>query len=1019
MTYRYKIIDASAGTGKTFSLRKNILLKLLSNDNFTFKQILALTFTNKASNEMKQAILFDLFQISNNPQESDVLVEIEKEKKITNVKSKAQKILKRILNNFSFFQISTLDKFNHRLIRCFSTELGLSNDFELIVDGDEYTDLLIFEFLDNINDNEHLLKLITDYSINKVLDEKSWDIDYEMRVLIQLIFDETNYFNFLKLSEETNLNFPQIKKNLLEIIKNQQESIQENAKEYFSLIEEKQEYVFVYLTNFMTSILDNKIQNLKTDSISTRILNNEIFKKTYKHPEKDSITNKIVEITERIIQSVQSYSFYNNILKNLDLNELATEIIKFSNSFQIESNILFISDFNKKINKEILKQDTPYIYEKLSVRFKDYFIDEFQDTSKLQWQNLIPLSSHSMTNQEHGEDFGSLFLVGDPKQSIYRWRGASPEIFNSLKQKSPFFIKPDLAEKTENFRSGKNIVEFNNKFFKFISNKINIASVDESFKNLDQVSNKDIEGQTTITFIDKDNDIDESTQNLVLSMVLDKIAQGFSLKDIAIICRTNKQCNKISSYLVKKNIKIKSDEISSFTECNEIEVLVHFLRLKIDNNNKESQREILKLIAFKQNLTDKYSFINSNLERDMAYLFNEILQLDLVKFLSLDNYESVVYLTQNLKLFDEHLLYVQFLLDEIIGFDITKSYNKENFCDYWAKKKDKMKATFINDIDAVDVLTIHKAKGMEYECVILPYFDFPLKSSNFKVWIDSGLPKTSTKLFVDFNNSLKNFNSETKLIYEDKNDEMVLDSLNLMYVALSRAIYQNHVICTMLKSENLSSANGLCDLFCKEKKFDKFDVESDYQYVWGKSQKKNKNENTSSELIQSLGKRDVYDSQITTRALNQSKKSTHFGNIFHEIISKIENQNQIEVVINNFFNRGLISEEDRNKIERMIKSVFNNKKLKQFFETKENSYNEREIYLLKGEVIKPDRIIFHSKNNVSILDYKTGKPKISDVNQIKLYISKLEQNAYNVNQALLVYLDEKLSVLDVVNVEPS
>ena len=212
-----------------------------------------------------------------------------------------------------------------------------------------------------------------------------------------------------------------------------------------------------------------------------------------------------------------------------------------------------------------------------------------------------------MTNQEHGEDFGSLFLVGDPKQSIYRWRGASPEIFNSLKQKSPFFIKPDLTEKTENFRSGKNIVEFNNKFFKFISNKINIASVDESFKNLDQVSNKDIEGQTTITFIDKDTDIDESTQNLVLSMVLDKIVQGFNLKDIAIICRTNKQCNKISSYLVKNNIKIKSDEISSFTECNEIEVLVHFLRLKIDNNNKSSYdlRKSKKQKSGSQKLLDK------------------------------------------------------------------------------------------------------------------------------------------------------------------------------------------------------------------------------------------------------------------------------------------------------------------------------------------------------------------------------------------------------------------------------
>ena len=1015
MTYRYKIIDASAGTGKTFSLRKNILLKLLSNDNFSFKQILALTFTNKASNEMKQAILLDLYQISNNPKDSDVLVEIEKLKKITNVKFKAQKILKRILNNFSFFQISTLDKFNHRLIRCFSTELGLSNDFELIVDADEYMDLLIFEFLDNINNNEHLLNLITDYSINKVLDEKSWDIDYEMRVLVQLIFDETNYFNFLKLSKEKNLNFPRLKNDLLKTIKNHQKSILEKVEEYFTLTEDKSEHVFVYLTNFINSISDKKVQNLKTDSISSRILNKEVFKKTYKHPEKDSFTIKIVGIIEQIINLIQSYTFYNNILKNLDLNELAIEIIKFSNSYQAESNILFISDFNKKINNEILKQDTPYIYEKLSVRFKDYFVDEFQDTSKLQWQNLIPLSLHSMTNQEHGEDFGSLFLVGDPKQSIYRWRGASPEIFNSLKTKSPFFIKPDITEKTDNFRSGKNIVEFNNKLFKFISNKINIPSVDQSFKNLNQVSTKDFDGQTTITFIEKDDNIDESTQKLVLSMILDKMSDGFSFKDIAIICRTNRQCNKLSSYLVKNSIKIKSDEISSFTECEEIEVLVHFLRLKIDNKNKESQREILKLIAYKQNIDDKYSFINSNLEKDIAYLFNEIVELDLDKFLSLDNYESIVYLTQNLKLFDEHLLYVQFLLDEIIGFDLTKSYNKENFCDYWSKKKDKMKASFINDIDAVDVLTIHKAKGMEYECVILPYFDFPLKSSNFKVWIESGLQKIPTKLFVDFNNSLKNFNEETKSLYENKNDEMVLDSLDLMYVALSRAIHQNHIICTGLKSENLLSANGLCDLFCKEIKSDKYDLESNYQYIWGKSHKKNKNKISHKEIINKLEKIDVYDSQITTKSLNQSKKSTYFGSVFHDIIAKIESKKQIEIVINDFFKRGLFSKNDKNKMIKMVKSVFNNKKLSHFYVNSDNIYTEREIYLSDGKVIKPDRMIFHENNEVSILDYKTGKPKISDNNQIINYVFELEKNLYRVREAFLIYLGNEISVIDLIN----
>ena len=229
MSYRYKIIDASAGTGKTFSLRKNILIKLFSADDFSFKQILAVTFTNNASNEMKQSILSDLFVISNNPKNSKVLIEINKEVEIRDVQRKSRKLLRNILNNFSFFQICTLDKFNHRLIRSFSAELGLGYDFELIVDREEFYDLLIFEFLDKIEENKPLLSLLSNYSKTKVSQNKSWDIDFEMRALFELIFDETNYFNFLKLSENENLSLNDLKK---DILKKNKEHSQINQSKY-------------------------------------------------------------------------------------------------------------------------------------------------------------------------------------------------------------------------------------------------------------------------------------------------------------------------------------------------------------------------------------------------------------------------------------------------------------------------------------------------------------------------------------------------------------------------------------------------------------------------------------------------------------------------------------------------------------------------------------------------------------------------------------------------------------------
>ena len=1019
MSYRYKIIDASAGTGKTFSLRKNILLKLFSGDDFSFKHVLAVTFTNNASNEMKQSILSDLFVISTNPKNSKVLSEINKEFEIKNVKQKSQKLLKNILNNFSFFQISTLDKFNHRLIRSFSNELGLGYDFDLIVDRDEFFDLLIFEFLDKIQDNKTLLNLLSNYSKKKVLQSKSWDIDYEIRELLELIFDETNYLNFLKLSENQNLNLQDLKKDILKKIKSLQTSINKKCKEFFLLIDQNSEHVFVYLKNFVKSISTKKINDLKTEAIRSRVLSNQIFKKSFSGEQNRKYSNSILNVIDEILSIVEKTQTYSNIFSNIDLNILATEIIKFSNQFQEESNILFISDFNKKINKELLDQPSQYIYEKLSVKFKDYFIDEFQDTSFLQWQNIIPLSSHSVLNEGVNENHGSIFLVGDPKQSIYRWRGANPEIFSSLKKTSPFHIKPELIPKKINFRSCEQIVNFNNEFFKFISSKLNLDRVDELYKNLDQNSNKKPSGLTTITFIDQEKDYKEQTSLSVLNIINDKIKEGFDYKDIAILCRKNDQCSQISSFLIENNIDVRSDEISTFSSIEEVRILVRFLGLKVDPKNKEHIKEILKYYTHINNLSDKYDFIQNNLEDDIELIFSKILDLDFKIFYDSSDYESIVYLVNNLKFFDKKLLHIQFLLDEILNYELSSSYRKESFYSYWNKKKDKIKATFINNSNSVNILTIHKAKGMEFSFVILPYFDFSLQKSNFKTWIQYQSPKTTTPIFVDYKNSLKYFDNNSKAVFQEKNNEMILDSLNLVYVALSRAISQNHIITNTPKGESFSSVASICHLYSNHKTYTKTNKSASlYNFSWGSSNKqKSKGQNLSEKSTKTLCKVKAHGFNTVRKNLNRSKKISYFGSIFHDIIAKIESKKQIEIVVNDFFNGGLFSKHEKNKIIKMVKSVFNNKKLSHFYVNTDNVYSEREIYLSDGKVIKPDRMIFHENNEVSILDYKTDKPKISDKNQIIDYISELEKNSYMVREAFLVYLGKKTSIIDLISAD--
>ena len=1017
MSYRYKIIDASAGTGKTFSLRKNILLKLFSGDDFSFKHVLAVTFTNNASNEMKQSILYDLFVISTNPKNSKVLSEINKEFEIKNVKQKSQKLLKNILNNFSFFQISTLDKFNHRLIRSFSNELGLGYDFDIIVDRDEFFDLLIFEFLDKIQDNSTLLTLLSNYSKTKVLLSKSWDIDYEIRELLELIFDETNYLNFLELSENQNLNLQDLKKDILKKIKGLQTSIKKKCNEFFLLIDQNSEHVFVYLKNFVKSISIKKINDLKTEAIRSRIFNNQILKKSFSGEQNGTYSNAISNVVGEILSIAEKIKTYSNIFSNIDLNTLAIEIIKFSNEYQDKSNILFISDFNKKINKELLEQPSQYIYEKLSVKFKDYFIDEFQDTSFLQWQNIIPLSSHSVLNEGVNENHGSIFLVGDPKQSIYRWRGANPEIFSSLKQTSPFHIKPQLIPKKINFRSCEKIVNFNNDFFKFISSKLMLDRVDELYKNLDQNSNKKPGGLTTITFIDQEKDYKEQTSLSVLNIIKDKIREGYDYKDIAILCRKNDQCSQISSFLIENNVDVRSDEISAFSSIEEVRILVRFLGLKVDPKNKEHIKEILKYYTHINNLHDKYDFIQNNLEHETEVIFSNIFDLDFRIFYGFSDYESIVYLINNLKFFDKNLLHIQFLLDEILNYELLSSYRKESFYSYWNKKKDKIKATFINNSNSVNVLTIHKAKGMEFNFVILPYFDFSLQESNFKTWIHYQSSKTTTPIFVDYKNSLKYFDNNSKVVFHDKNNEMILDSLNLMYVALSRAISQNHIITNTPKGENFSSVAAICHSYSIQNTNAVANVKASlYNFSWGNSnEQKSKGNFLYEKSIKTLCKVKAHDFNAVRKNLNRSKKTSYFGSVFHDVIAKIQSKKQIEIVINDFFNRGLFSKTEKNKMIKMVKSVFTNKKLSHFYINGNNIYSEREIYLSNGNVIKPDRMILYENNEVSILDYKTGKPKVSDNNQIINYISELEKNSYQVREAFLIYFGNKTSIIDLIN----
>ena len=700
MNSNFQIINASAGSGKTFSLVQNILKELFISNEESYKRILALTFTNNAANEMKKRILEELIQIADDINSSEMFKLLNKDLNIEkrNASQKAKRIVNKILHNFSFFQVSTIDKFNHRIIRAFSQDLSLSSDFDLIIDQDEFRDQLVNEFLDNLDESKLISSVLTDFSLDKIKDNNSWDISYDLSELMKLLLSEVNIDIVSKseLLEKKNFfkfkNF--ISKKLIELKK---KSIL-NSKLLIDLCNENFNNSNAFsrnaLPNFLTNIISGNVDKKKIDSILKRFENNTILKKEFVDQNLDFLEKAQISIT-KIIDYLQKILVYESIKKNNTQNHIIQELKKFSYNFQKENNILLISEFNNLISENIADQPAPFIYEKIGNRFKNYFIDEFQDTSSLQWRNIIPLTSHAIEAMDEDDLTGTLFIVGDPKQSLYRWRGADPEIFKSiLNKKTPFYVEPYIRNLEDNFRSSFEIVKFNNNFFSYIKNKIQLKEAQDTFSSIIQNHTKKNSGHVSISFLEnnlKDDNYKKATLIKVLEIISERNKQNISLNQIAILLRSNDECSLVSDFLLENNINVTSEDMLSIENSVEISFLINLLKIKNEVKNTRIKFEILKFLSFKEDECINHDYINKNITRDIYSIFDNFLKLSFSIFKKLDLYDSIEYVVNNTNLFNQKLIYVQALLDLILDYNISNKKFKESFFEYWERKKIKLK----------------------------------------------------------------------------------------------------------------------------------------------------------------------------------------------------------------------------------------------------------------------------------------------------------------------------------------
>ena len=1040
----FSIYDASAGSGKTFTLVKEYLkIILLSSKNDAYRNILAITFTNKAVHEMKSRVVESLYEFTkDNPSEkAQQLMQIIREEtnlSLQTIKEKSQAIIKNLIHNYAAFDISTIDKFTHKVIRAFAHDLNLPITFEVSLDTENLLTEAVDAIIAKAGEDEILTNLLVDFTMEKTDDDKSWDVSREIMDTGRLILNENNREEITHFQDKTISDFVSIKTKLSELCNQLETETKELATQSLKLIEING----IDLKSFSRATFPNHLENIKNGKFNP---NNKMFHEfddiqiNSKASDKaiiESIVPELLQILKSIYSKFEKKNFYEAFLKNITplslLNTVSNELAKI----QKEQNILSIAEFNKLINEQIQNQPAPFIYERLGEKYKHFFIDEFQDTSEMQWQNLIPLIDNSLSSEDLSGEQGSLMLVGDPKQSIYRWRGGKAEQFIELSKNKNPFVNPDkkLFSLDTNYRSYSEVIEFNNNFFEFLSNEFSNEDYQDLYKNHSrQKTNSKTGGYVNISFIPKIETTEEDSldkNELYLLAVLNKILKvkstGFRNKDIVILTRKKAHGTLIANYLTEQGIPILSSESLMLGASSEVKNVIYILRYLKNNSEKESKANFLYYIANNhQNQLSIHDFIsigmeleNENdfqiwlLEFDIDFSFQNIRKKSL--------YEAVEIIISKVIPIDKRNAYIQFFLDLILEHDLKKQAGISDFLYYWDNNSHKLSIPSPEGNDAVRIMTIHKSKGLEFPVVIFPFAEEDYsKGVREKMWLNAdeeivGLPKA----LVDKSSKVEGYGTDASEIYLQKKQEDLLDNINVLYVALTRAEEQLHIISGLNIGKDGKLPNNMSSLFIKFLEDKGFD-ENQLEYKFGSSIKLSEtkiDENTTEivpQLLSTLNPKNIKIAQRESLMWNtHQQKAIEYGNVLHEILSYINTKNDVALAITKAIENGLIVSSDKEIFEKTINEIVNHQDLEVFFSNEHKILNEKTIIQKEGNLVKPDKIVLVNNKEIYLLDYKTGSHQPKYKQQLESYQNAIEKMGFTVVKKTLIYIGEEIEIVD-------
>lgn len=1038
----FKIYNASAGSGKTFTLAKSYIKILVQSKNYDqFKLILAITFTNKAVGEMKERIIemLKLFSkaestIEPHPMFSAICTELSISPEY--LQNKSKKLLKHIMHNYGAFDISTIDGFTHRVIRTFAHDLKLPVNFEVELDQERLLNEAVDSLISKAGNDKILTNTLVDFAIEKADDDKSWDISYDFNKIAKLLISENDLSAIKTLKHKTLDDFKTLKSQLKKDIALIESDIVKTSTSILTLIDE----CGLQHEDFNRKSLPNHFKNLEQKHFGVNFNSawqNDLIEGNTLYPKRvtDTIASTINSIQPNLSEAFTKTKalvfelklkkgFFKNITPLSVLNAIQHEL----NQLKEEQNKLLISEFNKIISNEIKDQPTPFIYERLGEKFKHYFIDEFQDTSKMQWENLAPLLDNMLSTSN-----GSAMLVGDAKQAIYRWRGGEAEQFIDLYNKSanPFQAEAEVLSLDTNYRSAREIINFNNGFFKYVSdNYFNDDRYSALYDNSTQKISKDLEGYVNIEFLDiakEDNPYDLYAET-VFKTIESCQKNGYGLDDICVIVRKRKEGVAIANYLSDKGIKIMSSETLLLKNSNKVHFIDSLLKLLLQPNDNTLKIEVLAFLTEQHDIDDKHIFFDKHLKLSTDEMFKSLetlnIYIDKNKLLSLPLYELVEQLIRTFNLHNTSDAYLQFYLDIVLEFTQKQNSDLTGFVNYFEQKKDSLSVISPKNTNAVQIITIHKSKGLEFPVVIFPFADLNIyKELDPKIWfpVDEDNYNGFETLLLNYNKDVENYGEVGQYIYNYHQSQLELDNINLLYVTLTRASEQLFIISKKdVNAKGIVNNNTYSGMLISYLKNLSLWSDNQLAYSFGTLQQnevetKQETESSTINLI-SVPKED-HNLKIITKSGQlwdtKQEKAIERGNLVHLILSKIKTHQDVDFAFNNLLASGDITSANEKELRHIVNSVIQHNKLSPYFTNEYQTYNERDIITQSGQLLRPDRININSKNEVVILDYKTGEQKASYKLQLGTYATIIENMHYKIKHKYIVYINDSVEVVEI------